>query len=253
MNAAFQSDADLSRPDRRPVSLMDAVHVFALMPAYDGSGGELRHGRLVARLYADSASLLSALDDGPEPDVVVIAGALLAHEIVSRLLADLRRRHAALPVVLLNGQPALDGQDMQAHASRLLDRALLGAGGAGVGLGRATAPEPGASSPSAIIRGDVAVHSDTGRVLWKDRDVGLTLCEYKVVHLLASNSATFMAYRAIYDVMHYPGFNAGGGSEGYRQNVRATIKRIRAKFRQFDAGFEQIETYSAFGYRWRST
>ena len=30
-----------------------------------------------------------------------------------------------------------------------------------------------------------------------------------------------------------------------------SIKRIRSKFRAFDPTFQEIETYAAFGYRWR--
>ena len=44
---------------------------------------------------------------------------------------------------------------------------------------------------------------------------------------------------------------AGYGPEGYRANVRSFIKRIRKKFRELDAEFDQIENYPGFGYRWR--
>ena len=33
-------------------------------------------------------------------------------------------------------------------------------------------------------------------------------------------------------------------------NVRSTIKRIRNKFRERDPGFDEIENYTGFGYRW---
>ena len=44
----------------------------------------------------------------------------------------------------------------------------------------------------------------------------------------------------------------GPGAEGYRSNARTFIKRIRKKFRDSDPGFDQIENYAGFGYRWRA-
>jgi two-component system response regulator ChvI len=59
-------------------------------------------------------------------------------------------------------------------------------------------------------------------------------------------------YREIYDVVRGSGFVAGAGEDGYRANVRAFIKRIRQKFREVDDGFDRIENYAGFGYRWRT-
>jgi two-component system response regulator ChvI len=50
--------------------------------------------------------------------------------------------------------------------------------------------------------------------------------------------------------MHYEGFIAGYGNDGYRQNVRSAIKRIRNKFRECDPAFAEIGNYTAFGYCW---
>jgi len=80
--------------------------------------------------------------------------------------------------------------------------------------------------------------------------VDLTIGEYNIVHLLASNVGRWVTYRAIYDRLHYEGFIAGTGEDGYRTNVRAAIKRIRKKFLQCDETFAEIENYNSFGYRW---
>ena len=66
-------------------------------------------------------------------------------------------------------------------------------------------------------------------------------------------AAWYVTYRAIYDRLHYEGFIAGSGADGYRANVRSAIKRIRNKFRDFDPTFDQIENYTSFGYCWRKT
>ena len=91
------------------------------------------------------------------------------------------------------------------------------------------------------------------RAHWDDNDVHLTLTEFKIVHLLASNIGSFVTYRAVYDCMHYVGFIAGSGENGYRTNVRSCIKRIRNKFRAVDPSFAEIDNYQSFGYRWGKT
>ena len=72
-----------------------------------------------------------------------------------------------------------------------------------------------------------------------------------MVKLLAERPGKDVTYRDLYDVVHGSGFRAGQGSEGYRANVRAAIKRIRQKFKESDADFDRIENYPGFGYRWR--
>ena len=72
-----------------------------------------------------------------------------------------------------------------------------------------------------------------------------------MVSLLASNIGHQVSYRAIYDRMHYQGFVAGCGEEGYRVNVRSAIKRIRKKFLKVDPTFDEIENQAASGYAWR--
>jgi hypothetical protein len=53
-------------------------------------------------------------------------------------------------------------------------------------------------------------------------------------------------YRAIYDRLHYEGFS-GERADGYRGNVRSTIKRIRQKFLAIDPTFAEIENFTSFG------
>ncbi len=83
-------------------------------------------------------------------------------------------------------------------------------------------------------------------------DVDLTLTEYNIVHRLAEQIGDYVSYRAIYDCVHHAGFIAGNGDDGYRTNVRSSMKRIRNKFRAIDADFVEIENFPAFGYRWRN-
>ena len=101
-----------------------------------------------------------------------------------------------------------------------------------------------------MVLGKLVLRPNTSRAYWNGADVGLTVGEYNIVQLLASNGGRYLNYRAIYDHVHYDGFIAGRGDQGYRTNVRTVIKRIRNKFRELDPTFAEIENYEAFGYRW---
>ncbi|HLF59115.1 MAG TPA: response regulator transcription factor [Alphaproteobacteria bacterium] len=102
-----------------------------------------------------------------------------------------------------------------------------------------------------IRRGHLELRQDTGRALWKERQVELSLTEFKMLHYLVSRAGNDVRYRELYDLVHGKDFVAGPGEEGYRTNVRTFIKRIRQKFRAVDDSFAHIENYPGFGYRWR--
>lgn len=89
------------------------------------------------------------------------------------------------------------------------------------------------------------------RAWWKGKVVELTLTEFKMVAHMVDNAGGEVTYRALYDVVHGEGFIAGIGEDGFRANVRTFIKRIRQKFRSADEGFDEIENYAGFGYRWK--
>lgn len=92
---------------------------------------------------------------------------------------------------------------------------------------------------------------DTDRVVWRGRPVPVTGTEFKMLRLLVQQPGTAIGYRALYDLVHGPGFMAGKGQVGYRANVRAFMKRIRRKFRDLDEGFDAIGNDPGTGYVWR--
>lgn len=108
-------------------------------------------------------------------------------------------------------------------------------------------------SPSArqVTIGDLHLDTRSRRAYWKDRPVDLTLSEFGMVRILALRANKDVGYRDIYDAVRGRGFQSGEGTEGYRANVRSSIKRIRQKFREVDPGFDIIENYPGFGYCWR--
>ncbi|HYM32370.1 MAG TPA: response regulator transcription factor [Candidatus Cybelea sp.] len=100
--------------------------------------------------------------------------------------------------------------------------------------------------------GPLELRLDSNRATWRDKEVDLSLTEFKMVRAMAERAGQDVAYRQLYDLVHGKDFVAGYGNEGYRANVRTFVKRIRQKFTEIDPAFEQIENYAGFGYRWRA-
>ena len=113
-----------------------------------------------------------------------------------------------------------------------------------------TPRSPQVQQPSVIHSGELELHLQSNRALWRGKRVNLTLAEFKIVLHLASELDRDVPHREIYDIVRGPGFLAGEGENGYRSNVRTFIKRIRRKFCDVDSTFDRIATYSGFGYRW---
>jgi len=209
------------------------------------------HGFTVCS-FADGASLLGALDTVTDADIIVLDWRLPNISGID-LLPLLRQRGVNLPVVFLTSHPQLDNES-QAFARGAIDfidkmrgveilvRRLR------LVVGRAAAT-PCPEKP--IVCGKLVLNPNASRASWNEVDVGLTVGEYDIVHLLASNVGYYKSYRAIYDLQYYEGFVAGSGTDGHRTNVRSSIKRIRRKFCKVDPTFSEIQNSQRRGYRWR--
>ena len=204
--------------------------------------------------FADGPSLLEAMTDGIEARVALLDWGLPTMSGFE-LLGALRARGIGMPVVFLTGYArverelqALDrgavdfvdkarGTEVLAHRLRVIiesQRVL-----------------PVGTTPVAELHGDLALHPATARALWRQRDVRLTITEYKVLALLVSHKGEPQTYRALYDAAHYAGFVAGSGEHGHHTNVRSLVKRIRRKFLAIDSGFSEIGNVAHIGYLWR--
>jgi len=215
-------------------------------------GSELEWHGFAVRSFADGASLLGALDTVTDADIIVLDWRLPNISGID-LLPLLRQRGVTLPVVFLTSHPQLDNES-QAFARGAIDfidkmrgveilvRRLR------LVVGRAAAT-PCPEKP--IVCGKLVLNPNASRASWNEVDVGLTVGEYDIVHLLASNVGDYKSYRAIYDLQHYEGFVAGSGPDGYQTNVRSFIKRIRRKFCKVDPTFSEIQNSQRRGYRWR--
>jgi two-component system response regulator ChvI len=198
-------------------------------------------GRAVLQYFAEGGRGAAVLLDWHMPEVDG-----------PEVLRQLRANGHDVPVIFLTGhnQPiyeeaalaggAVDFVDKSKSFSIILQRLKLALAGA------KGAPGPAAAEPAKGISFD----HDSARAFWQGQQVDLTLSEYKVVKLLVGKAGHDVSYREIYDLVRGEGFQAGAGEEGYRANVRAIVKRVRQKFRDTDAGFEAIENYPGFGYRW---
>jgi two-component system, OmpR family, response regulator ChvI len=220
--------------------------------------------------FADGAALLASLATVVHADLAVLDWDLPDMPGIT-LLAQLRQHGVKLPVVFLTGkviaskqrervllapQEALNAYECMAFdqgavdfISKSRDRQVI------VRRLRKVVepfhPEAEVALEEHLTCGKLVLNTETSRACWSQVDVGLTLGEYNIVHLLASNAGSFATYRAIYDRLRFEGFIAGTGNDGYRANVRSVIKRIRNKFRASDAAFDEIENYTGFGYCWR--
>lgn len=217
--------------------------------------GELtEHGFSVAA-FADGASALAHFGAGNQADVVVLDWRLKGASGLD-VLNQLRRHGVMLPVIFLTGMPALN------YESAALDHGALDfvdkARGADILAKRVRLIVEAGKQPPAlpreekVYRGKLVLRPRISRAYWDDVDVNLTVTEYNIVHRLVERAGDYVSYREIYDCVHRAGFVAGNGSEGYRTNVRSSMKRIRNKFRAIDANFAEIENFPAFGYRWLS-
>jgi two-component system, OmpR family, response regulator ChvI len=212
----------------------------------------LDHG-FVVRSFADAFSLAEGLAVSSEADIILLDWDLPNLSGIE-LLVELRQCGMNLPVVFLTGYgfTAQENLAFKSGAVDFIDKAR----GIEILARRlrrlVRAPKSVAVPPlaSLVLCGKLVLDPNVSRAYWNDRDVGLTLGEYKVVHLLASKAGRWVTYRAIYDRVHYEGFIGGSGEDGYRMNVRGIMRRIRKKLLQCDETFAEIENFVGLGYRW---
>jgi two-component system response regulator ChvI len=212
-------------------------------------------------VYCDGPTALAKLEpqiaSGRIADLVLLDWRMPTMSGIE-VLRHLRKADSNMPIIFLTALSdqvyeeaaliggAVDFVDKSRSFSILLRRINLILDGA-----KGSRPQEKGEA-SATVVGDLVLRVDNGRALWKGRELPLTVTEFEIVRMLAGRPGGDVGYREIYDVVHGAGFYAGMGPGGYRANVRAFIKRIRQKFRDVDRGFDRIENYAGFGYRWRA-
>ncbi len=213
------------------------------------AGELLEHGFSV-RGFPDGASLLAVAEELEDADLLLLDWGLPRTSGID-ILKQLRRRGIDLPTVFLTGHTLVANERMALEGGAvdfinknrgidiLISRLKL-----------VCRSRVNVDARKEFVCGKLTLRPAVSRAYWDGTDMNFTVGEYNVVHLLASNVGRHVTYRAIYDRMHYTGFMAGAGEDGYRANVRSAIKRIRNKFRELDPGFAEIHNYTGFGYCW---
>ncbi|MFV3129080.1 response regulator transcription factor [Niveispirillum sp. KHB5.9] len=218
-------------------------------------GAELEDHNFSVTSFPDGPPLLDYLADGNETDVIILDWNLPTTNGVD-LLSQMRRRGVNIPVIILTAQSgtsyemmalergALDFIDKSRGVPVLARRARL--------IAEAAKHPPGVPAEEVVEHGALLLKPRLSRAFWRGTDVDLTVTEFNIVQRLVTHAGDHVTYRAIYDCVHRSGFIAGSGEDGYRTNVRSSVKRIRNKFRAIDPGFEEIQNFAAFGYCWKN-
>ena len=203
--------------------------------------------------FDDGEPMLGAVASGLKVDIAVLDWDLESGASID-LLSRIRERDLQWPVVFLTARnnPVFERLALQRGAADFVDKsrdmAILAIRLRLAAARSRSLPKGNLGGP--LQCGRLTLRPATSRAYWDQVDVGLTLAEYKIVHLLASNVGSFIRYRQIYDCMHHVGFLAGTGEHGYRMNVRSAVRRIREKFKLQCPEFDEIQTYTSFGYCW---
>lgn len=202
--------------------------------------------------FPDGRTLLESPQVAVDADIILLDWSL-PHISGIDLLPRLRKLGITVPVVFLTGRPlttreamafdrgAVDFVDKSRGISILIHRLRVAA--------KAKRSQT-CGNDSTYVCGRLVLKPHVSRAYWNDIDVNLTVSEFRIVYLLARNVGQHVGYRELYDNVRYPGFIGGSGVNGYKANVRSTIKRIRRKFRDLDPSFAEIENFAAFGYVW---
>lgn len=232
-------------PPIRLVVVDDDVHYCELL------SNELAEHGFSVTAFPDAQSMLSEIDSVATADLIVLNWHLPRTNGIE-LMRQLKRRGLTLPIVFLTGRSLISYESLALKhgAVDFIDKSR----GIAILVHRLRLVIPTKSSEprrEALLQvGKLSLRPRSSRVSWNEVDVDLTLGEFRIVNLLVSKIGQHVSYREIYDCLHYRGFIAGSGENGYRCNVRSAIKRIRQKFEACDPEFDEIENYPSFGYIW---
>ena len=251
------SQAKTSTSDNKRILVVDDDDLFR-----ESIAANLSESGFDVSAFADGESFLDFMGEGCG-DLVLLDWKMPGMSGI-QVLHRIRELGIELPVIFLThlsdqvyeeralGGGAVDFVEKTRSFTiiqRRIELILSGRRAGAAGIADAASDQKGVG----VIRSaSLTLDAGTCRAFWNDLEVDLTLTEFEIVQWLVERAGRDVPYRDLYDLVHGPDFIAGLGSEGYRANVRAFIKRIRQKFRNLDDNFDGIVNYPGFGYRWRA-
>jgi two-component system OmpR family response regulator len=196
--------------------------------------------------YPDRESALIAFASRL-PDLVLIDVSLGAEpEGGFELCRELRARSATLPIIFLTARDsdldAVSGLRLGAddYLTKDISLAHLLARVAALFRRVSALTEP-PQAGGEVVRGELALDTDRLTATWRDRDPGLSLTEFWIVHALALHPGHVKSRQQLMDAANVVLDDA---------TITSHIKRIRRKFVAVDPTFDAISTVYGMGYRW---
>jgi two-component system, OmpR family, response regulator ChvI len=205
----------------------------------------------VVRTYADGAEALKGITAQPV-DLAILD--IKMPRMDGLELLDRLRKQGDLPVIFLTSKDdevdelmglrmGADDYIKKPFSQRLLIeriRALLRR----QNLGKGETGSGGAGA-EVIQRGDLLLDPARHLCSWKERAVDLTVTEFLLLKALAQRPGHVKSRDQLMDAAY--------GENIYvdDRTIDSHIKRLRKKFKQLDAEFNEIETLYGVGYRYR--
>lgn len=247
-NPGYRPDSEVESDRRVRIAFVEDDDDFR-----EAASGELGDYGFDVAAFRDGTGLVEFLETAGDIEIIVLDWGLPRVSGID-LLPRLQRAGINLPVVFLTGhsEPNYEQLALDRGAIDFVDKSRgvpILARRLRLIVDRADKPMS-ADGEGNLHCGRLLLKPAVSRAFWDETDLNLTVTEFKIVHTLAAHVGSYVSYRAVYDCMHYVGFIAGSGENGYRTNVRSCIKRIRNKFRAIDPEFAEIQNYQSFGYRW---
>ena len=199
------------------------------------------------RVYADGEAALKALTDNPAD--LVVSDIKMPRMNGLELLEKLRAL-SDMPVIMLTSKDdeADEALGLELGADDYITKpfspTLLVARIRAI-LRRVTAvarTEEEAPDQE-VVRGDLLLDAERHRVVWRGKEVKLTVTEFLILEALAQRPGVVKTRNQLLDAAY--------GDDGFvdDRTIDSHIKRIRRKFRQADGDFDGIKTLYGAGYR----
>lgn len=199
------------------------------------------------RVYADGEAALKALIENPADLVVsdIKMPRMNGLELLERL-----RAQSDMPVIMLTSKDdeADEALGLELGADDYITKPfsptlLVARIRAILRRVTATAKATEETPDQEVVRGDLLLDAERHRVVWRGREVKLTVTEFLILEALAQRPGVVKTRNQLLDAAY--------GDDGFvdDRTIDSHIKRIRRKFRQADGDFDGIKTLYGAGYR----